>query len=252
MNAILNHRSIRKYKSDAINDKILKDILLGASRASNTGNMQWYSIIVTQKPEIKEQLLPLHFNQAMVKEAPLVLTFCADVHRFTLWCQIRKAIPGYSNFLSFFNAATDALLAAQNASLVAESHGLGICYLGTTIYNAGKIIDVLKLPRGVIPVTTLVIGHPAEKPEITDRLPMEAVVHLETYQPYSPELIDTLYNEKENMPFYKDLVAQNNTETLAHIFTDKRYKLLDNENFSKAFLQALIQQGFLPDNFSNV
>ena len=79
----------------------------------------------------------------MVIQAPLVLTFCADFNRFNKWCRQRKADPGYDNFLSFMTAAIDALLAAQNCALAAEAHGLGICYLGTTTYNADKIIEIL-------------------------------------------------------------------------------------------------------------
>lgn len=71
----------------------------------------------------------------------------------------------------FLNAATDALLAAQNLCVEAELKGLGICYLGTTIYTAGEIADILELPKGVIPLTTVVVGYPDESPGLTDRLP---------------------------------------------------------------------------------
>jgi nitroreductase len=108
--------------------------------------MQVYSIIVTKSDEVKQQLAPCHFNQGMVTQAPVVLTFCADFNRFNKWCVQRNAKPGYDNFLSFFTAAIDALLVAQNVCIAAEQNGLGICYLGTTTYTADKIIDVLTLP----------------------------------------------------------------------------------------------------------
>ena len=82
---ILNHRSIRKYTKDPIPDTILNYILEAGTRASTTGNMQLYSIIVTTDQELKEELLPCHFNQPMVSEAPVVLTFCADFNRFNRW-----------------------------------------------------------------------------------------------------------------------------------------------------------------------
>ena len=99
-------------------------------RASTTGNMQVYSIIVTRDKQKKKDLAPLHFNQKMITEAPVVLTFCADFNRFNKWCFERKAEPGYDNFLSFMTAAIDALLVAQTVCIAAESKGLGICYLG--------------------------------------------------------------------------------------------------------------------------
>jgi len=245
MNTIMNHRSIRKYKSDPIEESILNDILLAGTRASTTGNMQVYSIIVTTDQEIKNQLSPCHFNQPMVKQAPVVLTFCADFNRFNKWCLQRKAIPGYDNFLSFFTAAIDALLAAQNVCIAAEERGLGICYLGTTTYTADKIIDVLKLPKGVVPITTVTLGYPDETPELTDRLPLASILHQQIYQDFSEGDIDQIYFAKENHPFTKKLLVENNKETLAQIFTDNRYSKKDNVAFSKAFLKVIEQQGFM-------
>jgi hypothetical protein len=181
----------------------------------------------------------------MVLEAPLLLTFCADFNRFNQWCRLRKAEPGYDNFLSFFTAASDALLAAQNAAIEAEHHGLGICYLGTTTYMANRIIEILNIPKGVVPITTLVVGYPNENPPLTDRLPMRAIVHNETYNDFTDAEINQIYEEKENMPFYQELVKINGTETLAQIFTEKRYTKKDNVAFSKAFLDVLHKQGFM-------
>jgi len=245
MNVILNHRSIRKYKSDPIEESILNDILYAGTRASTTGNMQVYSIIVTTDQEIKNQLSPCHFNQPMVKQAPVVLTFCADFNRFNKWCSQRKATPGYDNFLSFFTAAIDALLAAQNVCIAAEEKGLGICYLGTTTYTADKIIEILKLPKGVVPVTTVVVGYPDETPELTDRLPLASILHKEIYQDFSEGDIDQTYLAKESLPLTQKLLQENNKETLAQIFTDNRYTKKDNVAFSKVLLKVLEQQGFM-------
>jgi nitroreductase len=245
MNAILNHRSIRKYKSTPIDESLLNDILYEGTRASTTGNMQVYSIIVTTNPDIKELLSPCHFNQAMVKQAPVVLTFCADFNRFNKWCLQRNAQPGYDNFLSFFTAAIDALLVAQNVCIAAEEKGLGICYLGTTTYTADKIIDVLKLPKGVVPVTTVVVGYPDEAPGLTDRLPLASILHREIYQDYSEGDIDQIYAAKEAMPLTKKLLEENKKETLAQVFTDNRYTKKDNVAFSKVLFKVLQDQGFM-------
>jgi len=243
---IFEHRSIRKYKPDSIPSEIMQSVLEAASRAATTGNMQVYSIVVTTDPSIKEQLAPCHFNQPMVKQAPVVLTFCADFNRFMQWCSLRNADAGaYNNFLSFVTAAIDALLAAQNACLEAESHGLGTCYLGTTTYTAGKIIDILKLPKGVVPVTTLVLGYPSEIPPLTDRLPLRAVVHYETYHDFTDEEIEALYREKENRNDSRQFVSENNKQNLAQVFTDIRYTRKDNTAFSAALLEVLKNQGYM-------
>ncbi len=242
---ILNHRTIRNYKSDAVSDEILNTILEAGFRASTTGNMQVYSVIVTKDQEKRNELCKLHFGQKMVEQAPLLLTFCADFNRFNKWCEQRNATPGYDNFLSFFTAAIDALLVAQNVAVAAEANGLGICYLGTTTYQVDKLVSFFNLPNGVVPVTTLVVGYPAEMPEKADRLPAKGVIHFETYKDYTSADIDEIYNEKENLPLTEKLLKENNLETLAQIFTQKRYTLKDNVHFSNIMLKVLEEQGYM-------
>jgi len=242
---LLSHKTIRKYKGDAIEESIIWKILEAGCRASTTGNMQLYSIIITSDEEMKKALALCHFNQSQVLNAPIVLTFCADFNRFNKWCKLSKAEPGYDNFLSFVTAAIDALLVAQNVSIAAESEGLGICYMGTTTYMAAKIIDILKLPKGVVPITTLTVGWPDENPEQVDRLSLDAIVHHETYLDYTDEQIIALYREKENRSDSRQFVVENNKETLAQVFTDIRYKKIDNVVFSNMLLGVLKEQGFM-------
>ena len=220
---IFNHRSIRKYQEKVVANSDLREILEAAIRASNTGNMQVYSIVSTKDTAIKKRLWESHFKQEMVNQAPVVLTFCADINRFNKWCDLNKAEPAYDNFLWLYNATIDATIAAQNAALAAEEKGLGICYLGTTTYMSRNIIDILKLPKGVVPVTTLVIGYADETPDLTDRLPFEAVVHEETYQDYTDAKIEDLFYDKDHSELTKKLLIENETETLAQVFTEKRY-----------------------------
>lgn len=243
-NTFFTRRTIRKYQEREISDSLLEKILTAGIHTSTTGNMQVYSVIVTKDNEIKKQLAPAHFNQPMVTEAPVVLTFCADFNRFNRWCRQRDAEPGYDNFLSFMTAAIDALLVAQTVCIAAEEEGLGICYLGTTTYNADMIIDILGLPAGVVPVATVTMGWPAEIPPQPDRLPPEAVVHFEKYHDFSPQLIDDLYREKEDRKDSKQFIAENNKKTLAQVFTDVRYTKTDNEFFSGKYLEAIRRQDF--------
>jgi nitroreductase len=242
---LLAHRTIRKYKKLPVSDDLLKSLLEAGCRASTTGNMQLYSIIVSRDEEMKAKLLSCHFNQQSVLEAAVVLTFCADFNRFNQWCLLRDADPGYDNFLSFFTAAIDALLVAQNVAIAAESEGLGICYMGTTTYMAKEIIKVLNLPKGVIPVTTLTIGWPDEDPEQIDRLPLSGIVHYERYEDYSRERIATIYSEKEKRVDNQMFTAENNKNTLAQVFTDVRYTKADNVAFSKMFMEVIKEQGFM-------
>ena len=237
-------RTIRRYQEKDVTPALLNELMEIACRASTVGNMQTYSVVVTRDAAMKEKLSPAHFNQPMVKKAPVVLTFCVDLNRFSKWCDQRQAIPGYDNMQWFVTGAVDALLVAQTFCVAAEEKGLGSCYLGTTTYNPNQIIDALRLPKLVFPITTITLGWPDELPEQVDRLPLEAIHHQETYHDYSVEDIDRLYAYKESLPENLKFIAENNKETLAQVFTDVRYKKTDSELFSEVLLETLKKQGF--------
>ena len=238
-------KSIRKYKAQPVSDELLNNLLTQAEHTQTMGNLQLYSVVVTRSEEMKQKLAPAHFNQPMVKGADVVLTFCADYNRTTQWALNRKAHPGYGNFLSFVNAATDALLYCQRFCDLAEEAGLGLCFLGTTIYQPQPIIDALKLHKLVMPIATITLGWPDETPTPSERLPLSAIRHDETYQPVTAATIDRDYAEKEALPINQHFVAENNVETLAQVFADIRYKASDCEAMSVTLLDALKQQGFL-------
>jgi nitroreductase len=240
-----NRRTVRKYAVQDISESLLSELLEVAARASNTGNMQLYSVVITRDQAKKEALAPAHFNQPMVKTAPVVLTFCADANRFVKWAEQRDAVAGFDNLQTFMAATIDAMLFAQSFCTAAEEKGLGICYLGTTTYNADKIIDVLSLPRLVVPIATVTVGYPDGLPEQLERLPLNAIIHQETYVDYTPDSIDTLYRDKEMLDANIRFVKENNKETLAQVFTDIRYTKANNEHFSQVFMEVLKQQGFL-------
>ena len=245
MKNINTRRSIRKYAEKEVSNQLLNQLLSEAARTQTMGNLQLYSVVVTRSDEMKRRLAPAHFNQPMVTEAPVVLTFCADTRRTSVWADNRQAMPGYGNVLSYQNAATDALLFCQTFCNLAEEEGLGCCFLGTTVYMPQMIIDVLRLPRLVVPVATITLGWPAEQPPLSDRLPLEAVLHNETYADYTPESIDRFYKEKESLEENREFVRVNNKQTLAQVYTDCRYTKKDNEAMSKGLVETLRRQGFL-------
>lgn len=245
MDFIKNRRSVRRYAARPVEEGLLRSLLEEAERTQTMGNLQLYSVVVTRSNEMKRRLAPCHFNQPMVTGAPVVLTFCADYHRTSEWCRCRQADPGYDNFLSFLNAATDALLYCQTFCTLAEAAGLGLCFLGTTVYRPQDIIDTLRLPQLVFPVATITLGWPDEAPAQTDRLPLSAILHEETYQPVTPQTIDRDYAAKEALPENLEFQRINHKATLAQIFTDIRYTRRDCESMSQGLLDALRRQGFL-------
>ncbi|PIF06259.1 MAG: NADPH-dependent oxidoreductase [Draconibacterium sp.] len=244
MDSLNRHVTVRDFSKKRVSTDLLNSIIYSGTRASTTGNMQLYSVVVTQNRTRIEQMSSLHFNQPVARSAPVYLTFIADFNRFIKWCDINKASHGYNNFLSFFTASIDAILVAQNVCIAAEHSGLGICYLGTTVYNAEEIINFLKLPKYTFPVTTVALGYPEAAPNLSDRIPLEGIIHNEYYYDYNEEAIKNLYHLKEELETSKKFVSENNKDNLAQVFTDVRYKKADNEYFSEKMLKTIRKQGF--------
>lgn len=241
----LNRHTVRAYTDREVPKELIDKLLLEASHAPTTGNMQLYSAIVTRSTEGKARLAPAHFGQPQVEGAPVVVTFCADFNRFSRWCDARQAEPCYDNFQSFIAATLDTIAFAQQFNTLAEMAGLGVCWLGTTTYNAQEIAQALNLPHLVVPIITLTVGYPANEGEDVGRLPLDAIVHNEAYEDYTPERIDTLYAEKEARPDSRKFVEENSKQTLAQVFTDLRYPRANNELFSTKFIEFLRTAGFL-------
>lgn len=247
------HRSIRKYRSTPIPDADLDRILDAATRASSSGNMQTYSIVVTKDAERRAALWKMHFKQDMIKQAPVLLTFCADWNRMVKWCLARDARPGYDNLLCFLVAFADALIAAQNAALAAESMGYGVCYMGTTLGAVPRLIDFFGLPERVFPATTLVVGTPDEDPAPRARLPMAGVVHAERYEDFDDVRITETYHSREvegwnrymSFPDLAKKILASGVTNLAQVYTDVKYTREENELISREILESLERQGFL-------
>ena len=248
-----SHRSIRKYKSDPIPDEHLNKILESALRASSSGNIQIVSIIITKDPENKKKLWELHSKQDMILEAPVILTFCADWNRMNKWCRENDAEPGFDNFMCFMVSAGDAFISAQNAALAAEYLGLGICFMGTTLWNNKKLADLFHCPKDVLPITTLVVGFPAEEPPLRDRLPLNSILHNEHYKDYSVEDINRTYQKREiegwarymSIPNLRERVEQAGVKTLAQIYTDIKYTKDNNIRCSNMLLDSIRERGFM-------
>jgi hypothetical protein len=215
--------------------------------------MQTYSIIIVQDQDTKNQLLKPHLNQKMIVDAPVFLTFCADFHRMRRWLSLSQAPDNFDNFFGFMVAAIDAILVSQTAALAAESKGLGICFLGSTLANSDQIGKILKLPENVIPVTGFTVGYPDEEPPLRDRLPPNGLIHRESYQHYSDEDIRTIYKGREKAGWerymesgrIKKMVQEKDVKNLAQLYTIVKYGKKDHQNYSKKLLNYLVLKKFM-------
>jgi nitroreductase len=253
---LARHRSIRAFKPDPVAPELVEQVATEAlAGASSSGNLNSVSVVLTRDPSRKQQLYELHSRQAMVLQAPLVVTVCADWWRTRQWLAARGARDNFDNFIGYHVAAFDAMILAQNMALGFESRGLGICYLGTTLYAMREIADLLELPETCVPVTTLVVGHPDESPPQRDRLPTSAWLHEETYRAPTGADIDAAYAERERrgwaryqaIPELRDLMAQHGIASLAEFYTSKvKYDPDLHRRLSGEIRELLEDKRFLP------
>lgn len=199
LSALLNrHRSIRSYKPDPIPDALVRQVLGDAiAGSSSSGNLNSVSMVLTRDPARKKRLYEFHFEQEMVLEAPLVITFCADWFRTREWLRRRGARDNFDNLIGYHVAAFDAIILSQSVCLGFEAQGLGICYMGTTLHSMTEIAEFLELPDTCLPVTTIVVGYPAEDPAKRDRLPLHAFLHDETYHRPTEAELEAIYEQRE-------------------------------------------------------
>jgi nitroreductase len=178
---IHHHASVRQYKPDPIPVATVKTIVAAAQHASTSSALQAYSIVAVTETARREKLAELCGNQDHIRQAPLFLTWCADLSRLERICIIRgyTQIAEYTE--NFLVAAFDAILASQNGAVAAESLGLGICYIGSIRRNPQKVIELLGLPRLVFPVVGMTVGWPSQENQLRPRLPLEVVLHWERY-----------------------------------------------------------------------
>ena len=250
---IHKHRSIRKYRQDPIPQNLLDEILEAGIRTSSSGNMQTYSIILTRDSEIKQSMLSAHLDQKMVVDAPVMLTFCADFHRMRRWLKLNTAADSFDNFFSFMVAAIDAILVSQTVALAAESRGLGICYLGSTLANADLISEILELPDNVVPVVGFSLGYPDEDPQLRDRLPLSGLVHNDRYQAQTDDHIQQTYEEREvkgweryqKSKWLREQIAEKGVQNLAQLYSEVKYTRDSHQAYSRKLIDFLDKKEFM-------
>ncbi|TYP72741.1 oxygen-insensitive NADPH nitroreductase [Paenibacillus methanolicus] len=180
IDALKGHRSIRKFKPDPIPDEHIRAIVEAAQAASTSSNIQAYTVIGVRDPERKQALSVLAGNQRYVAECPLMLVWCADLHRLELVMEMHNG-QLHQNTETLLLGTVDVSLAAQNAAVAAESLGYGIVYIGGIRNRPDDVAELLRLPANVYPVFGMCVGTSDQEPDLRPRLPMGAIYHEETY-----------------------------------------------------------------------
>ncbi|MGD8625011.1 MAG: NADPH-dependent oxidoreductase [Anaerolineae bacterium] len=184
---IYGHYSVRSYTPDPVPAHLVEAVVAAGQRASTSSNLQTYSAVAVADPERRRRLAELCGDQDQIRQAPVFVAWCADLSRLDRVCR-RRGYQQVTEYVEdFLVAAVDAALAMQNAALAAESLGLGICYIGAIRNHPQDVIDLLEMPRLVFPISGMTLGWPVAEPFIRPRLPLEAILHWETYDPAGEE-----------------------------------------------------------------
>jgi nitroreductase len=250
------HRSIRRYRADPVDPAWVEQVCAEAiAGASSSGNLNSVSLVLSRDPDRRRRLYELHFEQPMVLQAPLAITFCADWHRTRRWLRRRGARDNFNNLIGWHVAAFDAMIVAQNVCLGFEARGLGICYMGTTLHSMAEIAEFLELPDTCLPVTTIVVGWPDEDPPKRDRLPLAAFLHEERYRRDDDAQLDAVYAEREvrgwdrynAIPGMTEKLRAHGITSLAQFYTSHLKYDPDQFAADSVRLRALLQaKQFLP------
>lgn len=176
------HGSVRSYQPDPVSRDMVKEIVAAGQRASTSSNLQTYSVIVTTDKDKKKKIQAICNGQKHISEAPVFLLWCADFSRLKRVCQHQGYAIEAGYVENFMVATVDAAIASQNSALAAESLGLGFCYIGALRNDPRSVREIFDLPELVYPVVGMTIGWPVDPPLIRPRLPLEAVLHWESYR----------------------------------------------------------------------
>ncbi len=196
LDLIHRHGSVRRYKPDPLPREMVETIVAAGQRASTSSNLQMYSVVATTDVEKRRRLQGYCGGQRHISQAPVFLTWCADLSRLDRICA-RLGYQHQAEYVeNFLLAVVDTALAAQNAGLAAESLGLGFCYIGAIRNNPRPVIEMLELPKLTFPLVGMTLGWPESPPRVRPRLPLEAVLYWERYDPAGEEALLDAYDRQ--------------------------------------------------------
>ncbi len=180
LEAVKDRRSIRRYKTDPVEEDKLNQILEAARWAPSWHNSQCWRFIVVRDNAVKaalaNTLLPVEINNARadnpaieaVKSAPLVIVACAEVGKSGY--EFGQASTDKGDYWYMYDVA----LAMQNLSLVAHSLGLGTVVTGAI--DSQRIAGILGIPSGFCAVAMTPLGYRDQEPKPRPRKELAEIV----------------------------------------------------------------------------
>ena len=197
--SLYSRKSVRVFEERPVSEESKREILLAAMEAPTAGNQQLYTILDITDQNLKTKLAVSCDNQPFIAKAPMVLIFCADVLKWVDVFREGGADPRKPRCGDLILAIDDALIAAQNAVVAAESLGIGSCYIGDIMEQCELHRKILHLSEYVFPAAMLVFGYPTaqqkERPK-PKRCRLEDIVQKNYYRRREGEELRRMF-EKE-------------------------------------------------------
>jgi nitroreductase len=194
---LMKRRSARAFRDQEIPDAWIEQMIDVAANAPSGGNMQPFSIILVRSVEKRKELAHLAGDQPWVRNAPVSMIFCLDFYRIKKWAEMcRTEFRGEEAVNHFLIGYADVMIAAQSVAILAESYGLASVYIGTVQHEINKVRKCFKIPKFVLPVMLLCIGHPKSIPLNVPKLSTNAILHQEEYRKSANDEIRRTFDEK--------------------------------------------------------
>ncbi|RKS85161.1 nitroreductase [Orbus hercynius] len=229
-----HHRSIRAYLPKAIKQDDIDSIISAASSASSSSFLQCSTIIRITDQDKRTKLAHYAGDQSYVASAAEFWVFCADFNRHYQLDQTLSLGKAEQLLLG----CVDTAIMAQNAVIAAESLGLGCVYVGGVRNNIDQVTELLALPKFVLPLFGLCIGHPDQNPEIKPRLPKELVFFNNEYQAVDKDAL-AQYDQQMNQYYH-----QRSEHKKAGGWSDKLPSIINKEQ-RDFMLSYLHKQGWI-------
>lgn len=201
--SLLERRSIRAYKPEAISPEQLDFIYEAIRNTPTSVNGQQFSVIDVTDPELKGKMYELT-GMKHVETCSHFFLFCADYHKAEVAADAEGiALADFHDTAEGLLVGTvDATLAMMSAIVAAESLGLGSCCIGfARIAAPREISDLVGLPKSVYVVCGLTVGVPDELPDLKPKQPVGLSIHKERY-PLDDDMRPLLQKYNEEIDHY--------------------------------------------------
>jgi nitroreductase/FMN reductase [NAD(P)H] len=212
VSTLLEHASCRSFTSEPVPDELMATLIGAAMSAPSKSDLQQVSVIRVTDADLRSQIVELSSPNSWALTAPELLVWCADGRRLLSVFDIRGRSFANHHLDHFFNATVDAAIAMSAFLIAAESVGLGCCPISEVRDQSESLSRLLGLPRFVVAVAAMAVGHRAEPPVITGRLPLEVTVHENRYtDDHLAELL-TDYDARRHAADPRPLAEQRHVE----------------------------------------